>query len=77
MSNESSRHYWLTRWMLGLETLLLFALADGLVIAFEMGIINGGEAVAFLAGYLLICAGTTATAYAYCYIVGLPARARN
>ena len=63
MKNESLRRYWLTRWVLGLETLLLFALVDGLVIACKTGIINGGEALAFLAGYLLICAGTMATAH--------------
>jgi hypothetical protein len=72
MKNESLRRYWLTRWMLGVETLLLFALADGLVIACGTGIINGGEALAFLAGYLLICVGTMATAYAYCSQVSLP-----
>ena len=62
MRNETARSYRLTGWAWGIETLLLFCVLDGLVLTYSAGIATGKEAVAFLAGYVLIYVGTIVTA---------------
>ena len=63
MKNELTRRYRLSRWTLGLETLILFCLVDGLVVAYQAGITTAVESAAFLAAWLLISFSCLATVY--------------